>query len=227
MIALRHPMPPFPSSRKSTNKQNTNRRHAKSGGSGRGSGRTQKASKGLVRIIGGKHRTRRLPVLVHEGLRPTGDRVKETLFNWLMTHTPDATCLDMYAGSGSLGIEALSRGAKHVCFIEQDVKVAAQIQSNINSLKETDNATILQASALQVNINDIAPFDLVFLDPPFGQGLIKKSLDYLFTHDLLSSNAKVYIEGSHDDEYIIPENMNLLKEIKTSQVLARLFSVSI
>lgn len=214
-------MPPFPS-----NKNNSNRRHAKSGGSGRGAKSTQKASKGLVRIIGGKHRTRRLPVLVHEGLRPTGDRVKETLFNWLMSYTPGATSLDMYAGSGSLGIEALSRGAKHVCFIEQDTKVAAQIQTNINSLKETDSATILQASALQANISHIAPFDLVFLDPPFGLGLIEKSLDYLFTHGLLSSNAKVYIEGSHDDEYTVPANMNLLKEIKTSQVLARLYNFS-
>lgn len=185
----------------------------------------QKSSKGLVRIIGGKHRTRRLPVLVHEGLRPTSDRLKETLFNWLMTYTPKAHCLDMFAGSGSLGIEALSRGAAHVCFIEQDAKAATQIRDNIKVLKETENATVLQGNALSASLVEFAPFDLVFIDPPFGLSLIPKSIEHLHDKHLLKEQARIYIEASHDDQYQVPKHFQLLKEIKTSQVLARLYAI--
>ena len=219
-------MPPFPPSRKSANKANPSRRNKKHGGTGRTHNNNQKASKGLVRIIGGKHRARRLPVLVHEGLRPTGDRIKETFFNWLMSHTQNANCLDMYAGSGGLGIEALSRGASQVCFVEQDPKVAAQIVNNIATLKETERATVIQNGALQANIKDFAPFDIVFIDPPFGQGLIAKSLQHLQTEQCLSSDSIVYIEAGHDDAYTVPSDFKLLKEVKTGQVIARLFQLT-
>ncbi|MFT6269029.1 MAG: 16S rRNA (guanine966-N2)-methyltransferase [Alphaproteobacteria bacterium] len=184
-----------------------------------------KTSRGLVRIIAGEHRGRRLPVLVHEGLRPTGDRVKETLFNWLMSSVNQAHCLDMYAGSGSLGIEALSRGALHTVFIEQDKVVAAQIIENLATLRETDNATVLNTNALTYRFIDNATkqFDIVFIDPPFGKEMISNSIKKLLTESMLAPNAYVYIETGHNDRYEMPVQFLLIKEIKTSQVDACLY----
>lgn len=186
-----------------------------------------KTSRGLVRIIAGKHRGRRLPVLVHEGLRPTGDRVKETLFNWLMNDIPQAICLDMFAGSGALGIEALSRGANYVMFVENEKRAAQQISSNLNTLGETSNAEVIQKSALE-NSSTLSPqqhnqFDVVFIDPPFGKNMIEQSLTKLTTKHLLANNALVYIESAHADEYELPTEFNLHKQTKTSQVLASLY----
>ena len=93
------------------------------------------AAKGNIRIIAGQHRGRKLPVLMADGLRPTTDRVKETVFNWLMPYIQDATCLDCFAGSGGLGFEALSRGAKSVTFIELNKAAAQQLKENKALLK--------------------------------------------------------------------------------------------
>jgi 16S rRNA (guanine966-N2)-methyltransferase len=186
-----------------------------------------KSSRGLVRIIAGEHRGRRLPVLVHEGLRPTGDRVKETLFNWLMSAVNQAHCLDMYAGSGSLGIEALSRGAAHVVFIEQDRTVANQIEGNLATLREEQNSTVLNKSALSHDFSAQQPhqFNIVFIDPPFAHDLINKSVEMLLQNDLLSEDAYIYIESGHRDSYEIPSKFILLKELKTSQVNACLYQL--
>ena len=183
-----------------------------------------KTSRGLVRIIAGKHRGRRIPVLVHDGLRPTGDRVKETLFNWLMAEVPQATCLDMYAGSGGLGIEALSRGANKVVFIEQDKTVCQQISINLTSLKETENGELKAESALNADLSSYKQaINIVFIDPPFGNNMVQKSIEKLLNDDLLSANALIYIEVGHNDTYQIPTQFSLLKQIKTSQVFACLF----
>lgn len=186
-----------------------------------------KTSRGLVRIIAGQHRGRRLPVLVHEGLRPTGDRVKETLFNWLMSAVSQANCLDMFAGSGSLGIEALSRGAKYTVFIESDKKVASQLVDNLKTLRETENALVLNTSALgdkiQTHLPELTTFDIVFIDPPFGKDLLEKSITTLEENNLLSANAYIYVESGHNDEYEMNAQFVLLKQIKTSQVNACLY----
>lgn len=184
-----------------------------------------KTSRGLVRIIAGTHRARRLPVLVHEGLRPTGDRVKETLFNWLMSDVEGSVCLDMYAGSGSLGIEALSRGAKHVVFIEQERTVSQQITDNLITLRELDNAKVINQSALSTDLADSGPFDIVFIDPPFGKDMVKTSIEKLINESKLSKNAHIYIETGHNDEYTVPESFVLVKQIKTSQVFACLYEL--
>ncbi|WP_412972055.1 16S rRNA (guanine(966)-N(2))-methyltransferase RsmD [Glaciecola sp. MF2-115] len=182
-----------------------------------------KTSRGLVRIIAGTHRGRRLPVLVHEGLRPTGDRVKETLFNWLMAEVEGAVCLDMYAGSGSLGIEALSRGAKHVVFIEQDRTVSQQITDNLTTLRELDKAAVLNQSALSTDLDASGPFDIVFIDPPFGKDMVEQSIKKLLVEGTLAPNAHIYIETGHNDDYTLPPNFALVKQIKTSQVFACLY----
>lgn len=181
-----------------------------------------KTSRGLVRIIAGQHRGRRLPVLMSEGLRPTGDRVKETLFNWLMAAVSQAHCLDMFAGSGSLGIEALSRGAAHTVFVEQDRSVAAQISDNLTTLRETEKATVFNTSALTHDFGG-QQFTIVFIDPPFGKDMVKASIEKLLQDDLLAERAYIYIETGHRDNYDFPADFILQKEIKTSQVNARLF----
>jgi 16S rRNA (guanine966-N2)-methyltransferase len=182
---------------------------------------TAKQSRGLVRIIAGTHRGRRLPVLVHDGLRPTGDRVKETLFNWLMSDVGNSVCLDMYAGSGSLGIEALSRGAQKVVFIEQDKKIAQQISDNLITLRENEKAEVIYGNALE-KLSSEHTFDLVFIDPPFGKNIVNNSLEKLIVGSHLSANAHIYIETAHTDEIDLPEQILVIKEIKTSQVFARL-----
>lgn len=210
MIALCHPMPPIPK----------RRNHA----SNRSRKPNIKMSKGLVRIIAGKHRARRIPVLIHEGLRPTGDRVKETLFNWLMLDINQSNCLDMFAGSGGLGIEALSRGASHVVFIEQDKKIAEQITTNLSTLNEAEQAQVLCTSALTSDLSVYKnQFGLVFIDPPFGKDIVQKSIDKLLTEGLLATNAKVYVEIGRYDNYQMPTQFTLLKEMKTSQVYACLY----
>jgi 16S rRNA (guanine966-N2)-methyltransferase len=211
-------MPPIP------NRTKSNKRLPK--GARPNDNRRGKAptSRGLVRIIAGKHRGRRLPVLVHEGLRPTGDRVKETLFNWLMHDTPQAICLDMYAGSGGLGIEALSRGACYCIFIEQDAKVSQQISDNLKTLREDEQALVLNKGALEADLKEFTKrLSMVFIDPPFGKNMVQASIDKLINENLLAPQAKIYLELGHDDKCEIPQAFQLLKQIKTSQALAFLY----
>lgn len=121
--------------------------------------------KGEIRIIAGQWRGRKLPVLDKEGLRPTTDRIKETVFNWLMPYILDSRCLDCFAGSGSLGIEALSRQAKYVQFFELDKQVAKQLEANLIRL-QTQSGKVQQGDSLQYlkEGNQDAPYELVFLD---------------------------------------------------------------
>ncbi len=190
------------------------------------SSKKQSNQKGLIRIIAGEHRGRRLPVLVSEGLRPTGDRVKETLFNWLMMNVSNARCLDLFAGSGSLGIEALSRGAKHVCFVEQDKKVAKNIETNLITLKEMERSKVLNSNAFDIDFSGQSPFDIVFVDPPFGKELVTQSLAMLADNKMFAENGYVYIEVGHNDSFIPPDGFLLIKQIKTSQVSAHLYQNS-
>ena len=124
-----------------------------------------------VRIIGGDWRGRKLQFPSIEGLRPTPDRVRETLFNWLSPHIAGAHCLDLYAGSGALGFEALSRGARSCCFIDNSKQVQAALRSSVQALNCEDRATVMLAdsgSAITLHHS----IDLVFLDPPFASHLL-------------------------------------------------------
>lgn len=182
--------------------------------------------KGEVRIISGLWRGRKLPVLSSEGLRPTGDRVKETLFNWLMPHIVDSTCLDCFAGSGSLGFEALSRQAKQVTFLELDKNVAIQLSKNLATLKcNTEQAKVINQNSLQfLNQPQNAPhFDIVFIDPPFHFGLAQQTINLLAQHQWLAPNALVYVETEKNQPITTPENWTVLKEKITGQVCYRLY----
>jgi 16S rRNA (guanine966-N2)-methyltransferase len=144
-----------------------------------------------VRIIGGQYRRRLLDFPGGEGLRPTPDRVRETLFNWLGQDLPGWTCLDLFAGSGALGFEAASRGAGRVVMIERDLKAAGALEKN-QAVLGANQVDILRADALAWLANNRETFDLVFVDPPFDSDLSVGVLADLARH--LKSGGYAYIE---------------------------------
>tara|TARA_E500000081_G_scaffold95121_1_gene96236 strand:- start:416 stop:1021 length:606 start_codon:yes stop_codon:yes gene_type:complete len=184
-----------------------------------------KSTDGFIRVISGQFRGRKLPVKNVEGLRPTTDRIKETVFNWLMQDTRDATVLDCFAGSGGLGFEALSRFAKSTTFIELDASAAKQIEQNISTLK-LENAQVKHTNSLsyleQKNTN--SPFNLVFVDPPFRKNLAQSSCDLLENNQWLSQDALIYVEVETElSSFSQPDNWLLIKEKKAGQVFCRLY----
>ena len=150
---------------------------------------------GEVRVIAGLWRGRKLSVLNAEGLRPTTDRVKETLFNWLMMDVANARCLDCFAGSGSLGIEALSRQAQAVVFLEKFANAAQQLKKNLASLK-TDKGTVINTDTLTYlsQKNSTEPFEIIFIDPPFHHNFVPQVLTLLQQNNWLAENALIYVE---------------------------------
>lgn len=186
----------------------------------------QNHKNGEVRIISGLWRGRKLPVLSSDGLRPTGDRVKETLFNWLMPYIMESRCLDCFAGSGSLGMEALSRQAAKVTFLEQNKTVADQLRKNLQLLKcPTEKAQVFQQNSLQyLNQTQNAPhFDVVFLDPPFHFNLAEQTIQLLDQHQWLAPNALIYVETEKNAPLTVPNHWVLLKDKQTGQVSYRLY----
>lgn len=173
---------------------------------------------GKLRIIGGQWRGRVLKVLDQEGLRPTPDRVRETLFNWLQADVPNARCLDLFAGSGALGFEAASRGAEQVLMLELQTGAFQLLQDNARQLKST-HIKCLQQDAIQwINQCD-AKYDVVFLDPPYDSDLLSKSIDLLEQNQCLADEAKIYIELPSDRELPeLPTNWQLIRGKKAGQV---------
>lgn len=151
-------------------------------------------SSNQLRIIGGQWRGRKLRFADGRGLRPTPDRVRETLFNWLMPYLPGARCLDLFTGSGALGLEALSRGASEVVLIDNNSKVISQMRDNL-SLLEASNAETVQADGVKyLKQNQPATFDIVFLDPPYADKLLPECIDLLEQGNWLKDDAWIYIE---------------------------------
>ena len=146
---------------------------------------------GEVRIIAGLWRGRKLPVLNAEGLRPTTDRVKETLFNWLMNDIAGSRCLDCFAGSGSLGLEALSRQAQAVVFLEKFTPAAKQLKQNLSALK-TEKGSVINSDTCQflAQKNSESAFDVVFIDPPKNLNLINRKWLVSRTCSTLCRNGK-------------------------------------
>ena len=178
---------------------------------------------GNIRIIAGKHRGRKLPVLMSDGLRPTTDRVKETVFNWLMPYMQQSNCLDCFAGAGSLGFEAMSRGAKQVTLIELDKYAAKQLQQN-KTLLNADNVDVHQTNTLiYLAATPTSEFDIVFIDPPFRKGLTEEVIK-LLENNWLAKQALIYIEMEiENNQVLIPEHWSLLKEKSAGQVSYRLY----
>ncbi len=149
---------------------------------------------GNVRIIAGKWRSRKITFPILPGLRPTQDRIRETLFNWLSPYIEGANCLDLFAGSGVLGFEALSRGARHVSFVDSSRDIIISINDNAQRLEATTFDVVLGTCPNSMSPLLKAPFDLVFLDPPFHHGLVQPTLEWLEREELLKKDAFVYIE---------------------------------
>ncbi|WMC10381.1 16S rRNA (guanine(966)-N(2))-methyltransferase RsmD [Oceanimonas pelagia] len=181
------------------------------------------AATGQIRLIGGQWRGRKLPVLHSEGLRPTTDRIKETLFNWLMFEIRGSRCLDLFAGSGSLGFEALSRHAAEVVMVEKDTTVAAQLKRNLASLPAAPG-TVIQADAVQYLQQAATPFDVVFLDPPFHKELLPQVCERLEQNGWLAENALIYIEREQGLALpTLPDHWSLHKDKQAGQVSYQLY----
>jgi 16S rRNA (guanine966-N2)-methyltransferase len=149
---------------------------------------------GQLRIIGGEWRGRKIRFPGVAGLRPTPDRVRETLFNWLAPVIGGSRCLDLFAGSGALGLEALSRGAAAVAFVERDRNAAQQLSETAAALAQ-GRATVHQADVTTWLAGPATPFDIVFVDPPYDSGLLPAAMQLLETGGWLAADAFIYLEA--------------------------------
>lgn len=178
----------------------------------------QSASRGQIRIIGGKWRGRKLPVFDSEGLRPTTDRIRETLFNWLIPVIPEARCLDCFAGSGALAIEALSRYAAYATLIELERPVATQLATNLAKL-EAKNAQVINSDALNYLTQAGSAYDVIFLDPPFRKDLLQKTALLLEQNGWLTENSWIYVEAETEANLaMLPKNWQLYRKKVAGQV---------
>ena len=172
---------------------------------------------GVLRIIGGTWRSRRLTFPGREGLRPTPDRVRVTLFNWLQPWLPGAACLDLFAGSGALGLESLSRGAGQVLLVEKDAIAASALRNNL-SLLGARGAEVLQADARVFLQGPARPFDIVFLDPPYDSGLLAECCTHLAAGGWVRKEGLIYLEAASDTDLPLPAAWTLLRSKRAGQV---------
>lgn len=176
---------------------------------------------GKLRIIGGKWRGRRLNFTEIPGLRPTPDRVRETVFNWLMMDIQGAVCLDLFAGSGALGFEALSRGAKHVVLVDESRRVIEKLKENAEILGASADIDFycLQMPRFLAKVTGFC-FDIVFLDPPFHKGLLAPTCRVLEEFNCLAKNALIYIEEESELDLsdIVPASWTILHSKRSGQV---------
>jgi len=180
-----------------------------------------------VRIIGGQWRSRQIRFPDFPGLRPTGDRLRETLFNWLAPDLEGSTCLDAFAGSGALGLEALSRGARRCLLLENHPSTLASLRANIRLLR-AGAASVLPADSPAWLATKKGPysdwqFDIVFLDPPFASAVLEQTCEVLETNDWLAVNAQIYVETAAGRQAAVPASWSLLRQKLTGDVCARLY----
>lgn len=188
---------------------------------------SKRSTANTIRIIAGHWRGRRVPVIDREGLRPTTDRVRETLFNWLMHYVRGARCLDLFAGSGALGLECLSRGAEFVEFVEVDQKACAKLRDNLAQLKVSGGqATVTHSDARKYIAQPASErFDLVFLDPPFKSALLAEISNLLELNDWLADAALIYVEQAAQQQHAaLPPNWQMIKQGKAGMCDYRLYS---
>ena len=182
-------------------------------------GTPKTVNRNSVRIIGGAWRGRRLAFPDLPGLRPTPDRVRETLFNWLQYYIVGTRCLDLFAGSGALGFEALSRGAREVVFVEQAAAAADNLRARLLHLDAAAAAKILQMDAGHFLRTEPQAFDIVFLDPPFGKDALPEYVALLNTGGWLKVGSLVYLENAKSaGPPRLPAHWELLKSKSAGEV---------
>ena len=192
--------------------------------------KAKNAVAGDVRIIGGQYKRRIVSFIDAEGLRPTPDRLRETLFNWLIADIHDAKVLDSCAGSGVLGFEALSRGAAHTTFIEVSSAQVTMLRQSAEQLRlDASNYYIIQGTAenaLSQNQTIQRHFDIVFIDPPYAQDLWQPILTALINQSLISTETLIYLEADKDltlqlDQLVASINESAEPQIEIAQGLIR------
>ena len=182
------------------------------------SSKTPHKASGTVRIIAGLWRHRQLSVLPWPGLRPTPDRVRETLFNWIAPDLFGARCLDLFAGTGALGFEAASRGAEQVVLVERDAQVARHLRVQAQLLDAT-MVQVVCADALQWLARDSARFDLVFVDPPYGSENLPSLLAAMCRLGRVNAASRIYVEVAADsDQPVFPDGWTILRDKRAGRV---------
>ena len=171
-----------------------------------------RSKSGRLRIVAGNWRSRLLDIADVEGLRPTSERIRETLFNWLAPTLHGSRCLDLYAGTGALGLEALSRGAAEAVFVERSPVAARQLQKNIDLLDASGASVVTQGALDYLQRDASRRFDLVFLDPPFADDLLEETCRLLAARQHLARGAQVYLEQDRaKPEPRLPDNWRIKK----------------
>ena len=165
-----------------------------------------------IRIIGGRHKSYRVVFKASSALRPTTDRAKETLFSWLQFELEDKSCLDLFAGTGSLGLEALSRGAQHVTFVEKEKSLYKSIKKNINHLGYEDKIQAACSDAVKWLKTNKQKFDIIFLDPPFDQIDYKILIRTIYQSNVLNESGKVFLETNKHTELKLSTAQSILKD---------------
>ena len=191
----------------------------------------KKEKKGEIRIIGGKWKGKKIYFDLNDDLRPTPDRAKETLFNWLGQDLNKMYCLDLFSGTGALGFEAFSRGAQKVTFVEKNKEYLQKIKKVFLEMNEKADCDFFCAECLEwiQNNSSETKYDLIFIDPPFNKNLIHDLLAAILEKKLLSKNGQIYFEFEKKLDLEIPESLNLKKKKslgKKSYVLAEVTYLS-
>ena len=191
----------------------------------------KKEKKGEIRIIGGKWKGKKIYFDLSDDLRPTPDRAKETLFNWLGQNLSEMNCLDLFSGTGALGLEAISRGAKRVTFVEKNKDYLQKIKKLHLDMSVKENCDFFCADCLNWvrNFKSEIKYDLIFIDPPFNKNLIDDLLTDILNKNLLSNSGKIYFEFEKKLDLKFPDSISLKKEKslgKKSYVLAEVICPS-
>ena len=179
-----------------------------------------------VRIVGGRFKGLKIPFKASAELRPTSNKSRERLFNWLMNDIEGATCLDMFSGTGALGLEAISRGAKFVYFFEKRRKTCSGIEQTVEKLNIEDQTEIINTDSLDFYFQSRIkrPVDIIFIDPPFRKGLMKKVFKKIKEQKIISNNSIIYAEMEKEKEIEeIILDWNLIKSKTSGQTRYCLF----
>ncbi|QCI17448.1 16S rRNA (guanine(966)-N(2))-methyltransferase RsmD [Buchnera aphidicola (Acyrthosiphon lactucae)] len=181
---------------------------------------------GKIYIISGKFKGRKISFNNTENLRPTTNQIRETLFEWLSKYIKNARCLDCFAGSGALGIEAISRYAAFVTLLEIEKKTFFNLQENVKKLN-ISNLEIIRTNTLNWLKKNRKPYDIIFIDPPYHQGLINKTINLLENKKWIKKNSFIYIEHEKKQSLIIPKNWTLYKKKITNKIECYLYILNI